>query len=759
MPINDGCTPSSSCMLLSTPGIDCIGRFLDCDEPNPTLHAHIHRKATAKPMNPDQNPPPPSQPPPQKYPTTAANDFTPVRIQKPKEDLKIAVEGDAELERADKNKDGFLDQQEMLDAFDENSDKVLDRDEMAKVQRAKKRREASIRRKSGKGVPRSLWTCHKILQMSSKPLYVLFYCMLLYQVQEVYNSDQFNANKVFKDRLIETSFKDSSGFRVTFQDIQDVESIWKWIYQVFVPSLAPSSVSQAMEEAMTHKHEDGSTPITLDGVFEIKSMPQIRQVRSADRYSSGAVQQSESANKWLLHPSNKGTACDYTSMTGGIKLPCDTCQPFVYNDNKTVQCGCPNATLGSDYVNSIEPTWMGEYLSYDGNGYMEFFPMADGKTSDDFGGIKNLLGYHRTCSQQRLASWYHNDWIDQYTRAILLTFCVMPITIGTDAGKGKIDDEVVGCFRAVFEINRYGDVRPHYGFYSSTTTTSDELAAVKNFSIRSLLTVIPVLRLIEEAFEYFVLREAYCEDMSLVWNFLDLSIASMSILSAFWYDPAPFGTSKEETDVPWEMNGELLTRIYEMDIFLTMYGSIIFLTTLRIAHVTAVYESFKLPVLTLFAALYRSLPFILFLAMWMVGGTFMGLFIFGSKLESFSTVYRSLVTFARLFIGDIDFDQFHDTDLSMKGPILMSLFCGITLYIVFTMFVSIIDAVYNEIKESLEKNRLQNIAAAKQQQAWCGSIILSMFSNLFRKLFRSKTSNSVTSSGAIVPETAAEAHD
>ena len=138
MPINDGCTPSSFCMLLSTPGIDCIGRFLDCDEPNPTLHAHIHRKATAKPMNPDQNPPPPSQPPPQKYPTTAANDFTPVRIQKPKEDLKIAVEGDAELERADKNKDGFLDQQEMLDAFDENSDKVLDRDEMAKVQRAKK---------------------------------------------------------------------------------------------------------------------------------------------------------------------------------------------------------------------------------------------------------------------------------------------------------------------------------------------------------------------------------------------------------------------------------------------------------------------------------------------------------------------------------------------------------------------------------------------------------------------------------------------
>ena len=95
----------------------------------------------------------------------------------------------------------------------------------------------------------------------------------------------------------------------------------------------------------------------------------------------------------------------------------------------------------------------------------------------------------------------------------------------------------------------------------------------------------------------------------------------------------------------------------------------------------------------------------------------------------------------------------------MKGPILMSLFCGITLYIVFTMFVSIIDAVYNEIKESLEKNRLQNIAVAKQQQAWCGSIVLSMFSNLFRKLFRSKTSNSVSVSGAVVPETAVEARD
>ena len=44
----------------------------------------------------------------------------------------------------------------------------------------------------------------------------------------------------------------------------------------------------------------------------------------------------------------------------------------------------------------------------------------------------------------------------------------------------------------------------------------------------------------EEAFEYFVLREAYFEDMSLVWNFLDLTVYVYTHRlfvrpSAFWY--------------------------------------------------------------------------------------------------------------------------------------------------------------------------------------------------------------------------------
>ena len=70
------------------------------------------------------------------------------------------------------------------------------------------------------------------------------------------------------------------------------------------------------------------------------------------------------SKKRLLQPSKKGTACDYELMTQGMKRPCDTCQPFVYNDNK--QCNVDakrNVRVG--YVNSMEPTWMGS-TSYDG---------------------------------------------------------------------------------------------------------------------------------------------------------------------------------------------------------------------------------------------------------------------------------------------------------------------------------------------------------------------------------------------------------
>ena len=76
--------------------------------------------------------------------------------------------------------------------------------------------------------------------------------------------------------------------------------------------------------------------------------------------------------------------------------------------------------------------------------------------------------------------------------------------------------------------------------------------------------------------------------------------------------------------------------------------------------------------------------------------------LFGAELTSFNSHgfndnNESYVS------GDVDFDQFNDTDYSESGVNIMAIFGSITLYIVFTMFVSIIDEAYTAQLEIVTK--------------------------------------------------------
>jgi hypothetical protein len=77
--------------------------------------------------------------------------------------------------------------------------------------------------------------------------------------------------------------------------------------------------------------------------------------------------------------------------------------------------------------------------------------------------------------------------------------------------------------------------------------------------------------------------------------------------------------------------------------------------------------------------------------------------LFGAELTSFSTVGSAMTTMNRMFLGDVDFDQFQDTDYEESGVNIMAVLGSITLYIVFTMFVSIIDEAYTTQLEIVTK--------------------------------------------------------
>ena len=121
------------------------------------------------------------------------NDFSPVRHQPPPQksspplkegdkstDDQIAaidIAGTEEdiLLKADKNKDGELDTEELLNAFDKDGDRKLDMKEVNAMASAIERTRTIRRRKDGEGVHPALWSTHQAYVNFQKPLYIIFY--------------------------------------------------------------------------------------------------------------------------------------------------------------------------------------------------------------------------------------------------------------------------------------------------------------------------------------------------------------------------------------------------------------------------------------------------------------------------------------------------------------------------------------------------------------------------------------------------------
>ena len=112
-----------------------------------------------------------------------------------------------------------------------------------------------------------------------------------------------------------------------------------------------------------------------------------------------------------------------------------------------------------------------------------------------------------------------------------------------------------------------------------------------------------------------------------------------------------------------------------------------FLMFMRLVKYISINARFELPVLTLIHSIRLSIPILIFLLIWAVGLGYLMHGLFGAELTAFSTVGSSMTTMNRMFLGDVDFDQFADTDYEESGVNIMAIMGSVTLYIVFTMLL------------------------------------------------------------------------
>ena len=442
-------------------------------------------------------------------------------------------------------------------------------------------------------------------------------------------------------------------------------------------------------------------------------MPEVRQQRALNPYidlSSG------SSEVWQLSRTTSNRSCSYSEYYSDPTGGCSYCESYnfthsITNTRASKECGC-NEDLSYDHMKSLYDTKLRvrDEVIVHNDGYSEVFPISKSEYSGM--NFEDIVKYQSFCSQQRLGYLRTNYWLDQSTRILTASFCVVPFTAFTLVGGNvALSTDVSGCFRAIFHVDRYRFVTPTYEIFVGQVFPAESAQAIQ-VGFRMAFVVLPIYFIICELLEISVLLKRYFKSESKLWNILDVFIHLLSLTVGFGFQPDPFDLVDTKKD------GAMENTFYELEKnsnYTKVAGFVLFLSTIRLLkHFGGISDSSRLPILTIFRALYDSQSFFLFLLFWVLACGFLTTFVLGTMFSSFRSPSYAMVAIARSTLGDVDFDQFSGTTMEIAGPMLLSLLTVFTLYFVFTMFVSIIDNAYQCTKEDLEKEEAEKRVFEKQ---------------------------------------------
>ena len=445
---------------------------------------------------------------------------------------------------------------------------------------------------------------------------------------------------------------------------------------VVTPALTPSLTDDILD---TYENFQGAE--TIDGMVNLFVPPELMQHRS--KYAVLPFHVGDTTNK---------IDADTTNWMIRTKYQCsNVCKRYCIREPKYEDTGKP-PVFGRRYTRDPYPS----------KGFVMYLPITASPKGLNF---TEKLKFRTQCTSETLNFYLENGWLDRSTRMVELSVCAAPFTSTAQHDFGGYDViDAVACFNLNFEIDRYGAWHPKHTISSGTSFVSDTYREYTKGLVLYGSIVPAIIMLLLEFNEILVKRFGYFS-FSSFWNYLDIIISVMAITFA----------GKFNIDVVHSLDGMLYDDVEATQLGVTMtglsnvkdariqYGWLMFIMFLRLVKYISINARFELPVLTLIHSFRLSIPILIFLGIWAVALGFLMHGLFGAELTSFNTVMGSMTTMNRMFLGDVDFDQFDDTDYSESGVNIMAIFGSITLYIVFTMFVSIIDEAYTAQLEIVTK--------------------------------------------------------
>jgi hypothetical protein len=587
---------------------------------------------------------------------------------------------------ADTNRNGVIDKDELLAYVDSNKDGEVNKEEFKKIAQNEQIivDENQIRPTD---VAPLLWNIYNLASIVQPIVFICFYVLMLTTVRPiVLDRGTFAFNNILINTFIEAPWNDpSEPIEKHFSDIGSVDEVWLWMKNVAANAIVPKSTTSVGEAVIESQKEYGAE--TIDGVVVIFTPPEVMQHRS--KYAALPFHAENTYN----HLQNK----EGESWMGDIQsCPSFECRPFCKTD--------------PGYTNTGKPSVSYDGVTFPSTGYYLHLPwiMKYKNASGTQPSYAGQMDGRNKCVSEALSFFEKNSWVDQSTRLVQVSICASPFTsTASTFEKGQFQDSVA-CMQMQFYINRYGIVTPKYVIMAGTAFGNDAYRRSQE-SIYLCICILPAVAMLIFEFNEILVRRFKYFSFDNIWNLFDLAISILSLNFAVKFKLDVIHANEDIPLVGDESRlGVTMAGLTTSQSCRVQYGWIMFMMTLRLVKFISPTPRMELPILTLIKALQQSTSMLLFLFIWATAMAIQSNGMFGDSMDSFSTIQKSGITVLRTWIGDIDFDQFADTPYESSGVIYMVLFGCLTMYILFTMFVSIIDEAYNAVlKNVLDHAKLE----------------------------------------------------
>jgi len=368
----------------------------------------------------------------------------------------------------------------------------------------------------------------------------------------------------------------------------------------------------------------------------------------------------------------------------------------------------------------IEPV-VAQLQTYNGAGYLHFFEMEPCGSLSQNDKI-----------QEHFLDFVANFSNDGHTRFISFDFvlisdhskydCLHPELHGEYASKLNYSEcgmvyDMVTYMQLVFEIDQFQVVYPFVHQMSLDHAAIDAMGLLADVAVGASIAIggLLIIFLARQQLYFFCRSDNYIT-MAIVAASIALIIEFHSMKHHFYewenHDCAPAydenGTLRHvDHHCVYDMFNDLKEYVTTEYCLAALQACLAFKF---ISFLSIFVSAFRVVGRTIALSLHKLAMFTIF---WVVvtlcfANTFT--IFFGHVLIPYNAIEQTFFTLFRAIIGDIDFDAFENTEWWWYGPILIALYAWIQVFVLLTMYISIVDESYSEASEtSIAKSALRRV--------------------------------------------------